>query len=136
LVLSNAGEQSSAELGEMDRGHQRVGSTECQRCRGAVGVGRRQDHEARWGIPGRTRDRWKELSERSLIEISKGDENRVRLGGGTKVLLLQELEPGSGQGSFQAGRTGGSIPHQEDLGASRLLEGRLDHAMKESKWIS
>jgi hypothetical protein len=76
------------------------------------------------------------LSERSLINVHEGNENRVRLRSVNQVLLLQELETGPGQGAFQSGRTGGGIPHQEDFRARRLLGGLLDHAIKEGKWIS
>ena len=120
----------------MDRSHEGIRGAEGQGRRGAVPVGGRKDHEPRGNRSRLGGPRGKQLGERLLINVRESDQNRIGLGSVTLILLLHQLKPGPGQGSFQSGGTGGRVPHQKDLRASRLLDGLLDHAMTGSKWIS
>ena len=120
----------------MDRSHQRIRGPQGQHGRGAILVRGRKNDQSRWSCRRFRSDGGKQLAEGALVNIGESDQNRISRRSAAGILPFDQLKPSPGQGSFQSCGAGGGVAHEEDLRASWLLDGRLGHAMKGSKWIS
>jgi hypothetical protein len=136
VVLANPGEQSGAELGQVNRSHQRVGGPHGQDCGGGVPVRDRKNDQPRWGHLRFGSDGRKQLAEGAVVDVGESDQNRIGGRSAAGVLLFNQLKPGPGQGSFQSGGARCCVAQEKDLRTDWLFGGLLDHAMKGSKWIS
>jgi hypothetical protein len=72
--------------------------------------------------------------ERLLVDLPESNENGVRRTGG-RLLLFNELEAGTGQGSLEAFGPGRCVTDEQKLGTGMVRCRRLVHAWQRGEWI-